>query len=852
MEDYNLDKETVLRKWLEIDYFYMAHRLNFIEKIISPDKDLLLNTVRIIDRETTMEKIPDTNTIIALLALMWEHTDRKEYDLRDFLIKILSRIGYPTSAIIADKEFDQGTCQFSASNSVFDKYTCTLLQERNEVHVNGKTFLLTNFQKQLWDMLDQEILVGISAPTSAGKSFVILIKSVQKMIQEDLDIIYIVPTLSLVNQVTEDYNKMLRLVNIENYFITNNLTIGESNRAHTVYVWTQEKAISALSVNDFESMPNKTLLIVDEIQNVERISEDSDVRSKILYDTLQELKHIHNIVQIIISGPRIKRISNLGTNLFGTKACELTTFNSPVLNLTYSVKKAGSHFYLKQYCGQFDEPYENIIENPQVIAGYGLSSLTSEYVAYLCAIVKRLGDAQNVIFAPTSTAARNIALSLCDGIEKSTDAKIRDLISYYGASVNENYPLCKTLENKVAYHHGKLPIHVRRTIESAIKQKLISNIICTTTLMQGVNLPAQNVIIRNPHLYTRHHEGEAELTSYEMANLRGRAGRLLKDFIGRTIVLDEGEFEKTDGYDQVTLFDDVGKEVSSGYGERFEEYKSDILNVVVTDEFVNTNMKKYGYLVTYIRQSVLRYGKNAKQRMTETGVQLTSKQVAAIIMKLETLSVPKNICLHNRYWDPFVLNDIYLNFKGKVPNFPTERGARNRLSQMLKFLRDNDSTAEMYDRYIPEQYRQGQNRGLLCSTCIKWSSEVPLSQLLSGEYYTGDDAGEHIENTIKLLQDTVSFSVPLLIKPVIEICNDKSAIVSCLQTGAYKPCTRKMIEIGVPRELAIRLNLLLFSDSTATATTLESYEFELFIRERIRSAIPVLPYWEQVQLEFLA
>ena len=406
-----------------------------------------------------------------------------------------------------------------------------------------------------------------------------------------------------------------------------------------------------------------------------------------------------------------------------------------------------------------------------------------------------------------------------------------------------------TLKNCTAYHHGKMPIHVRRTLEKAIKEKYISNIVCTTTLMQGVNMPAQNIIIRNPHLYTRHHENEAELTSYDVANLRGRAGRLLKDFIGRTIVLDESEFEETDGYDQQSLFDDTCKDVYTGYGDRFEEYQGQIIDAINTDKYVDGDMSNYGYLVTYIRQTVLRYGKNAKQRMEETGIKLTSKQVAAIILKLKSLSVPKQLCLRNRYWDPFVLNDIFLKFKGKVPNIPTERGAQTRLSDILKFLRDNDSTSEMYARYIPLQYREGRNRGLLCSMCIKWSSEIPLSELLSDKYFTGEDAPERIENTIRLLQETISFNVPLLIKPVVELCNENSSIVTCLQSGAYRPYTRKMIEIGVPRELAIRLNGILFSGEPTN--DMSKYDFELFVREKIQNAIPTLPYWEQVQLDFL-
>ncbi len=56
--------------------------------------------------------------------------------------------------------------------------------------------------------------------------------------------------------------------------------------------------------------------------------------------------------------------------------------------------------------------------------------------------------------------------------------------------------------------------------------------------------------ITNLLIYRKKTDSAAELSNYEMANLRGRAGRLLKDFIGRTYVLDESAFADADGYDQ--------------------------------------------------------------------------------------------------------------------------------------------------------------------------------------------------------------------------------------------------------------------------------------------------------------
>ena len=120
-------------------------------------------------------------------------------------------------------------------------------------------------------------------------SYVIQLNTAEKMRTGKLDVIYIVPTLSLLNQVVEDYHTLLTQVGGIDYIITSNLTVGESKADHTIYVWTQEKAISGLSDQTFGSMPNKTVLVVDEVQNIERVTDENDVRSKILYDILQEL-----------------------------------------------------------------------------------------------------------------------------------------------------------------------------------------------------------------------------------------------------------------------------------------------------------------------------------------------------------------------------------------------------------------------------------------------------------------------------------------------------------------------------------------------------------------------------------
>lgn len=538
----------------------------------------------------------------------------------------------------------------------------------------------------------------------------------------------------------------------------------------------------------------------------------------------------------------------MGKSIFGIETKDHTTDISPVLNLTYSIKKVANKYYLKQYCALTQKPLSLKIENTGIIQGYGRKRYTDKYLLYLNNVVKGVGEnCQNIVFSPTSDTARKIAMALGDVNNKIE----KELIDYYGRTVRENYALCQTLKKGVAYHHGKLPMHVRRTLEKAISDKKINTVVCTTTLLQGVNLPAQNVFIRNPHLYIKKQQEIecSELTNYEMANLRGRAGRLLKDYIGRTFVMDEDEFIDSEGYEQFELFEDATKELPVGYEQKFEEYKDFIEEALESNLPVDAAMQKYGYIISYIRQSVLKYGAESRARMKNVGIKLTQKQVAAIILKLESITIPREICYKNRYWDPLVLDFIYNEYQGKLPNTPMERGAKGKLDKAMRFLRENAATVEMYNKNIPQTYRKDAKRSIMTDLSLQWSNGTPLCELLADSRYDGDEGADNIDNTIELLQKTISFNLPLLLKPLYDMKQPESVFLKCMQVGAFNATERCMIEMGIPREAALFLYKEFFVDKEVKIESRS--ELELMVRERIRQVHRNIPYWVRVQLEFL-
>lgn len=98
------------------------------------------------------------------------------------------------------------------------------------------------------------------------------------------------------------------------------------------------------------------MLIVDEIQNVERVSNESEERAHILYDLIKEFDNNTKPEKVIISGPRIKNMQKLVTDLFGKIGKSISSDSPPVVNITYTFSKENSKIYFNQYSTIIDEP----------------------------------------------------------------------------------------------------------------------------------------------------------------------------------------------------------------------------------------------------------------------------------------------------------------------------------------------------------------------------------------------------------------------------------------------------------------------------------------------------------------
>src|SRR5882762_4540198 len=144
------------------------------------------------------------------------------------------------------------------------------------------------------------------------------------------------------------------------------------------------------------------------------------------------------------------------------------------------------------------------------------------------AIKLTAADSTSIIYCnDPSTADKTAAILAKDLSEQDINSDTQDLIDFLRSHIHSRYRLADALAQGVAFHYGNIPQIIRARIEELLRDRVLRFVCCTSTLLQGVNLPAKNIFLENP----KKGRGKPMLPG-DFWNLVGRAGRMSKEFTG--------------------------------------------------------------------------------------------------------------------------------------------------------------------------------------------------------------------------------------------------------------------------------------------------------------------------------
>lgn len=332
----------------------------------------------------------------------------------------------------------------------------------NQSKLDEKKVLHSQQVEVLKILMDEKNLL-LSAPTSFGKTFIALEYMKRKNFS---NIVFVVPTLALMNELSI---KIRRKFGKEYNIITNSF---ESFKSKNIFILVPER----IDNNLLDEINNITidLLVFDEVYKLKRKdNEDKKTSNKRLIALNKGyFDMVDKSNQIILLGPFIKEIK-----------FERTKLNSDIVK------------YYSDYAPVYIKTLY-IEKNRNLFIQENINTKGSKLIYF---------DSPNSIY------------NFCSNVELKTNVELSNSLTLWcDKYISTDWLPSKMLKKGIGIHHGNIPAFMRRYIESLYNDKKIVNMLCTSTLLEGINTPTEQLIIYD----------SKKLSAFQTNNLIGRVGRL--------------------------------------------------------------------------------------------------------------------------------------------------------------------------------------------------------------------------------------------------------------------------------------------------------------------------------------
>jgi len=393
---------------------------------------------------------------------------------------------------------------------------------------DGVDHVFSKFQLEAWQALTAGFSATLSGPTSAGKSYVLLLYLLDCFRGHRVTTaVYLVPTKALINQVSSDALDVFEKHGASGVTVSSiPVDITSQDNSKTLYVLTQER-LEALLISHHNI--HIDLVIVDEAQ---MLSDGS--RGVLLESVIDRIRQHNQQPQFIFSGPLIAN-PNYFSELFNIREFkDCSTKQSPVTQ----------NIIMLNYSYTPDSKVDVVIDsltNRQLVSNIPLDirlATDIDRISYLSYLFGRSGS--SIVYAGGKAEAEKVAIKITS--EMPTDPSVRtelsELINFVKKHVHKDYALVSTLEKGIAFHYGHMPSLLRKELEDHFKAKKISYLVCTSTLLYGLNLPARNLFLYKPTTGRG-----SSISGTDFWNLAGRAGRLGRELEGNVFLIDYDTWE---------------------------------------------------------------------------------------------------------------------------------------------------------------------------------------------------------------------------------------------------------------------------------------------------------------------
>jgi hypothetical protein len=360
-----------------------------------------------------------------------------------------------------------------------------LAYEAHRVEGVEQGMVFHHLQAHVFSLIMQGRNVVLSASTSVGKSLVIDAVLAQRIFKK---VVVIVPTIALIDETRRRLVKRFKDFNL----ITHPTQEAVPDTTN-VYLLTQERVIQRPDLADVE------FFVLDEFYKID-LANDTDESTRAVDLSLAFHKLAKTDAQFYMLGPHIQKISGLEGYEYHFIPSDYSTVAVDIQNFNLGMRS--------------DERKKKLLE-----------------------LVTTL-DSPTLIYCQAPPSANRVAEYLIQEAGLTPLPETQEIAAWISKHYHPEWNVAKAISLGIGIHHGGVPRALQQYMVKLFNEGTIKRIICTSTMIEGVNTSAENVIIYDRRLNT------STFDYFTYKNISGRAGRMNKYFIGKVFMLEAPPLEQ--------------------------------------------------------------------------------------------------------------------------------------------------------------------------------------------------------------------------------------------------------------------------------------------------------------------
>ncbi|MGR7995085.1 DEAD/DEAH box helicase [Xanthobacter sp. ZOL 2024] len=680
------------------------------------------------------------------------------------------------------------------------------------VETTGRWLEVNEFQQRFWTTASTATWLSASAPTASGKTFLVLQWLIDQVGSRRKTVaIYLAPTRALVSEIEtnlESFLKETEGIEVSSLPLRTKFDAARSGGSRLILVLTQERM--HLLANVLGGEFSVDLMIVDEAHKI-----GDGGRGVILQDAIERASRLNPKMTLVFISPATQNPGELLADAPADVPTAAVDSDAPTVlqNLLLATHVKGKPRRWTLNAKQGDAEIE--------IGTLELVSTPASFTKRLAFVAAAAGTRGGTLVYANGAAESEDVADLISQLQpehdpKSVDPELTALAELARKGVHPSFRLAPLVERGVAFHFGNMPTLLRFEIERLFRSGKIRFLVCTSTLVEGVNLSCRTIVVRGP----RKGQGNP-MEPHDFWNLAGRAGRWGDEFQGNIICLDpQDETAWPHGVPQRARYP-IKRESDAVLeaGDGLLAYLAARPNSKPTELEDNDEFEQVGayLLTTYMRLGSIGQAELAK-RHDRDFIERLDAVLATIVANIE---ISPDLAARHSGVSPIGMQHLLETFRkygGEPENLlPAEVASDDSYDRFVTIMRrintslfpafEPDSRATLY-ALIVFHWLKGKSLAEIIRRNIAWHEKVGRKYNLPGI----------IRDTMALVEQVARFRAPKYLSAYIDILHlyyveigredlidDGLDIGTQLEFGVSSRTLISLMELGLSRMTAVAL-----------------------------------------------